>query len=108
MRLVHTITGPRARLSKRERKRGITGFALQSSHGFRIVHASGMTYEINMYAKPSTWDVLYLIGEVDGGVHDAGAVGSYRVGDVPDADRVEVLVVALRLHEDLPREEREI
>ena len=49
----------------------------------------------------STWDVLYLIGEVDGGVHDAGAVGADRVGDVPDADRVEVLVVALRLHEDL-------
>ena len=56
----------------------------------------------------TTWDVLYLIGEVDGGVHDAGAVGADRVCDVPDADRVEVLVVALRLHEDLPREEREV
>ena len=49
----------------------------------------------------TTWDVLYLIGEVDGGVHDARAVGADRVCDVPDADRVEVLVVALRLHEDL-------
>ena len=51
----------------------------------------------------TTWDVLYLICEVDCGVHNAGAVGSYRVCDVPDADRVEVLVVALRLHEDLQR-----
>ena len=42
-----------------------------------------------------------MICEVDCRVHDACAVGADGVGDVSDADRVEVLVVALRLHEYL-------
>ena len=47
----------------------------------------------------------YLISEVDGGVHDAGAVGANGVGHVSDADGVEVLVVALGLEKDLHPEE---
>ena len=42
-----------------------------------------------------------LVREVDGRVHDAGAVRADRVGDVPDVDRVQVLVVARTLHKDL-------
>ena len=42
-----------------------------------------------------------LVREVDGCVHDAGAVRADRVGDVADVDRVEVLVVARALHKDL-------
>ena len=42
-----------------------------------------------------------LVCEVDGGVHDAGAVRANWVGDVADVDRVQVLVVARALHKDL-------
>ena len=42
-----------------------------------------------------------LVGEVDGGVDDAGAVGPDGVSDVPDADGVQVLAVACLLHENL-------
>ena len=42
-----------------------------------------------------------LVGEVDGGVDDAGAVGPDGVSDVPDADSVEVLAVAGLLYENL-------
>jgi len=42
-----------------------------------------------------------LVREVDGRVHDAGAVRADRVGDVTDVDRVQVLVVAGTLHKDL-------
>jgi len=35
-----------------------------------------------------------LIGEVDGGVHDAGAVCADGVGDVADVDCVQMFVVA--------------
>ena len=42
-----------------------------------------------------------LVGEVHSSVHDSSAVGSNRVGYVTDVDRVEVLVVALVLDEDL-------
>ena len=42
-----------------------------------------------------------LIGEVDGSVDDAGAVGSDGVSDVSDADSVQVFAVARLLHENL-------
>ena len=42
-----------------------------------------------------------LVGEVDGGVHDACAVGADGVGHVPDVDGVEMLVVARPLNKDL-------
>ena len=42
-----------------------------------------------------------LVGEVDGGVGNACAVGSDGVGDVADGDGVEVLVVTRPLDEDL-------
>jgi len=42
-----------------------------------------------------------LVGEVDGCVHDAGAMCADRVGDVSDVDCVQVLVVARTLHKDL-------
>ena len=42
-----------------------------------------------------------LVGEVDGGVDDAGAVGSDGVGDVSDADGVQMFAVARLLHKDL-------
>lgn len=46
-------------------------------------------------------DAQKLIDEIHRGAHDAGAMGTDRVGDVPDADGVEVLVVAAVLHECL-------
>ena len=49
-----------------------------------------------------------LEGEVDGGVHDADAVGPDRVGHVADVDRVQILVVRRLLHEDLVVEAVEI
>lgn len=42
-----------------------------------------------------------LVGEVDGGVGDAGAMSSDGVGDVADGDGVEVLVVTASLHKYL-------
>lgn len=42
-----------------------------------------------------------LIGEVHRRVHDANAVGSYRVGDVSNVDRVERLVGRVSLDEYL-------
>ena len=42
-----------------------------------------------------------LVGEVDGGVEDAGAVGADGVGHVADADGVQVLVVTRLLHKHL-------
>ena len=42
-----------------------------------------------------------LVGEVDGGVDDAGAVGADAVGHVADGDGVEVLAVAGLLHKHL-------
>ena len=42
-----------------------------------------------------------LIGEVNSGVDDAGAVGSDGVSDVPDADGVEMFAVASLLHKYL-------
>lgn len=36
-----------------------------------------------------------------GGVHDASAVGTDRVGNVPDVDGVQVLVAGRPLHKDL-------
>ena len=42
-----------------------------------------------------------LIGEVNSGVDDAGAVGSDGVSDMPDADGVEMFAVASLLHKYL-------
>ena len=42
-----------------------------------------------------------LVRVVHGRVHHPRAVGSNRVGDVVDVDRVQVLVLAGFLHEDL-------
>ena len=42
-----------------------------------------------------------LVREVDGGVHDADAVRSDRVGDVPNVDRVQVFVVTRSFHKYL-------
>jgi len=42
-----------------------------------------------------------LVGEVYGRVHDAGAVRADRVRHVTNVDRVEMLVVARPLHENL-------
>ena len=44
---------------------------------------------------------FHLISEVDCGVYDASSVGANGVGDVLDADGVEVLVVALGFHKYL-------
>ena len=42
-----------------------------------------------------------LVGEVDGGVHYAGAVRTNRVGDVTNVDRVQVLVIARPFNKNL-------
>ena len=42
-----------------------------------------------------------LVGEVDGGVDDPRAVGPDRVGDVSDADCVQMLVVTGLFHKYL-------
>ena len=42
-----------------------------------------------------------LVGEVDRGIHDTGAVGADGVGDATDVDRVQMLVVAGALNENL-------
>ena len=45
-----------------------------------------------------------LVGEVDGGVDDPRAVGPDRVGDVSDADCVQMFIVTRLLHENLQKE----
>lgn len=42
-----------------------------------------------------------LVYKVDGGVDDTGAVRLHRVGNVPGANDVEVLALAVRLYEHL-------
>ena len=47
-----------------------------------------------------------LIGKVDGGVHDARAVGSDGVGHMADVDGIQMLIVAGALDEDLKNKEQ--
>jgi len=49
------------------------------------------------------WSIVYwsIAALSHRGVHDAGAVGAYGVGDVTDVDGVQVLVVARLLNKDL-------
>ena len=42
-----------------------------------------------------------LVTKVDRGVHDTCAMSPYRVGNVPDGDGVEVLVLASGLYKNL-------
>ena len=45
-----------------------------------------------------------LVGEVDGGVDDACAMSSDGVGNVSDADCVQMFIVTCLLHENLQKE----
>ena len=47
-----------------------------------------------------------LVGEVHRGVHDTRAVRADRVGDVPDVDRVQVLVVGRPFHKNLQHSDK--
>ena len=42
-----------------------------------------------------------LVAKVNGGIHDTRSVCSDRIGNVPDVDGIEVLVLAIGFHENL-------
>ena len=66
-------------------------------------------FRFDVFIKHELWEDVELlaeelVGEVDGRVHDAGAVCADGVGDMADVDRVQMFVVAWALHKDLQQQ----